>query len=97
MVNSIEVPQYSEETNQLVPDSGYSDDLKAIVRFLKGLIALTRPRDITIKDFRKFKDNTLKFTYGGGYLFRKSSKNIPIRRVIDDEDIRKEILEAIYK
>ena len=97
MVNSIEVPQYSEETNQLVPDSGYSDDLKAIVRFLKGLIALTRPRDITIKDFRKFKDNTLKFTYGGGYLFRKSSKNILIRRVIDDEDIRKEILEAIHK
>ena len=52
---------------------------------------------MTIKDFHKFKDNTLKFTYGGGYLFRKSSKNIPIRRVIDDEDIRKEILEAIHK
>ena len=97
MVNFVEVPQYSEETNQLVPDSGYSDDLKAIVRFLKGLIALARPRDVTIKDFHKFKDNTLKFIYGGGYLFRKLSKNILIRRVIDDEDIRKEILEAIYK
>jgi hypothetical protein len=50
-----------------------------------------------MKEFRKFKDNTLKFTYREGYLFYKSSKNILIRRVINDNKIRKEILEAIHE
>jgi hypothetical protein len=97
VVNSVEIPQYGEETDWLVPDGGYSDDSKAIARFLKGPTALARPHDMTVKEFRKFKDNALKFACGGGHLFRKSSKNMPMRRVIDDDEMRKEILEAMHE
>ena len=49
------------------------------------------------KEFRTFKANILKFVYGNSYLYRKLSKNIPMRRVIDNLKARTEILLQIYK
>ena len=90
-------PQYGPDTDWLVPDAKYSEESKAIAKFLKGDTALARPAGMTAQEYRKFKDNALKFACGGGHLFRKSSKNMPMRRVVDDQDTKNDILEALHE
>jgi hypothetical protein len=87
-----EILSYSADSDWLDPDGGYSDDSKAIARFLKGENALARPPGMNAKEFRAFKANALKFVCGSGHLFRKSNKNMPMRRVIDNSEVRQEIL-----
>jgi hypothetical protein len=48
-----------------------------MLKYLEGL---------SLKKFYKFKNNTLKFLVCNGYLFRRASKNILLRRIIDEEE-----------
>ena len=92
-----EILLYNAASNQLDPNDRYNDNSRAITRFLKGEKALLRSLGIDRKEFRAFKANILKFIYGNSYLYRKLSKNIPIRRIIDNLEARVEILLQIHK
>jgi hypothetical protein len=45
----------------------------------------------------RFKGNALKFMVHDGHLFRRASKNVPLRRVVDDEGDRGRILKALHE
>jgi hypothetical protein len=47
---------------------------------------------INSKKYRKFKSEALKYIIQDGHFFRRVSKNVLIRRVIDDLDDRFSIL-----
>jgi hypothetical protein len=47
---------------------------------------LKRPEGLSLKKFCKFKNNALKFLVRDGYLFRRASKNVLLRRIIDGEE-----------
>ena len=92
-----EILLYNAASDQLDPNDRYNDNSRAITRFLKGEKALLRLLGIDRKEFRTFKANILKFIYGNSHLYRKLSKNMPIRRVIDNLKARVEILLQIHE
>ena len=73
---------------------GYSDISQQYITFLT---TLKRPRGMEGKEYRKFKSEAFKYIIQDGYLFRQASKNIPIRRIINNSDNRSSILYALYK
>ena len=58
---------------------------------------LRRLSRLITKDFRKFKDYILKFVVRDRDFFRRASKNILLRRVINNTENRISILYALYK
>jgi len=73
---------------------GYSEDSIAIARYLT---TLRKPPHLTTKEFRQFKIRALTFMVHKGHLFKKVSKNMPLRRVIDSEVDRTKILRAAHE
>ena len=47
---------------------------------------------MAIKEFKSFKRKVVKFKIKDPLLFRKISKNIPLRRVVDSEEYQKEVV-----
>jgi Integrase zinc binding domain len=97
------VPRYSEiedEEERREEDedeslrSGYSEES---MRIATWLTTLHRPAELSTKEFMKFKANALKFMVRDGHLFRRASKNVPLRRVVDDKKDRKKILRALHE
>ena len=72
----------------------YSEDSVEITKYLITLRRLSR---LITKKFRKFKDYVLKFVVRDKNLFRRASKNISLRRVINSTENRTSILYALYK
>ena len=72
----------------------YSKNSVEIIRYLITLKRLSR---LITKKFRKFKDYVLKFVVRDKDLFRRASKNISLKRVINSIKDRTSILYALYK
>ena len=81
-----------EEGEKLRP--GYSEESIAIAHYLT---TLRMPSHMTAKEFRRFKKNALSFMVHRGHLFKRASKNMPLRRVIDSEVDRARILRAAHE
>ena len=47
-------------------------------------------------DFREFKARALNYVVQRGVLFRRANKGLPMRRVVDAEEERREILESLH-
>ena len=74
--------------------AGYSENSVEIIRYLTTLRRLSK---LITKEFRKFKDYILKFVVRDRNLFRRVSKNILLRRVINSTENRISILYVLYK
>jgi len=73
---------------------GYSEESKAIALYLT---TLKKPSHMTSKQFRRFRTNALTFMVHKGHLFKRASKNMPLRRVVDSEVDRFKILKAAHE
>jgi hypothetical protein len=73
---------------------GYSEKSQQYARFLT---TLKRPTGMDTKEYRRFKSEALNYIVQDGHLFRRASKNVPIRRVVDDPEDRSAILYALHE
>jgi hypothetical protein len=71
----------------------YSDKSQNYARWLT---TLRRPEDMSMKEFSAFKKEAMKYLVREGHLFRRQSKNSPLRRVVDDAEIRQRILQELH-
>jgi hypothetical protein len=60
------------------------------------LFTLRKFFEMSLKKFNKFKKKTLKFKLQKNQLFRQNSKNVLMRRVIDDFEERQRILKQFH-
>ncbi len=60
------------------------------------MITLARSSDLLIKEFRQFRKNYIRYRIQNGYLFRRNSKNIPSRRVIDNLEDKRKIIKQLH-
>lgn len=67
----------------------FSDALEQYAQFL---INLKTPRGINPRELRAWKKRALNFFVRDGILFKKTSRNIAIRRVVDDEDLQSAVI-----
>ena len=51
---------------------------------------------MTIKEFKSFKRKAVKFKIEDRLLFRRLSKNVPLRKVVDNKEYQKEVVRQIY-
>ena len=65
-------------------------------RIANYLATLERPEELTRQEYRKLQKEATKYQLKGRHLFRRASKNLPARRIIDAEDDRRRILEALH-
>ena len=80
--------------NERVLLSEYSNESKRIAVWL---IILSRSANMNIKQFLKFKMHALKHLIRKKHLFRRMNKNVSMRRMIDDQAIKTQILEAMHE
>ena len=71
----------------------YSDDSRKIATYLT---TLRRPPELDTKEFNAFKKKAVKFKVQDNHLFRRNSKNVPMRRVVDDPVERQNILQQLH-
>jgi hypothetical protein len=71
----------------------YSDELEEYAVFLTTLKALK----MALSKLPKWKKVALNFFVRDGYLFWKTSRNVAIRRVIDDPDLRTAAIWDVYR
>ena len=57
---------------------------------------MRRPPEMNNKEFNAFKRKAVKFKVQDNQFFRQSSKNIPMRRVVDDPTERQTILQQLH-
>ena len=88
--NGEEIPA---DSDPLVLDAGsaYSEDSENIARFL---VTLQRSDGMEREEFRKFRDRALKFHVSEKQLFKRTSKNSPLRRVVDSVQMQEDILKS---
>ena len=60
------------------------------------LTTLQKPANMTTKEFNTFKKQALKFKVQDNHLFRRNSKNVPMRRVVDNLVERQTILQQLH-
>ena len=76
-----------------VLEDGYSEKSVEIATYLT---TLARPPTMTTKEFLKFKKEALLFKVQDRILFRRNSKNVPIRRVVDRIEDQMTIMEELH-
>jgi hypothetical protein len=74
-------------------DDSYSDESERIATYLS---TLQRPPELSRSEYASFRKKAVKFLVEGQHLFRRASKNSPLRRVVDDHDLRHEILQQLH-
>lgn len=60
------------------------------------LTTLRRPTQMNTKEFKKFKTKALHFKVVDQILFRRNSKNVPLRRIVDDKTEKMKIIKALH-
>jgi hypothetical protein len=60
------------------------------------LFTLRKFFEMSLKEFNKFKKKALRFKLQRDQLFRRNSKNVSMRRVIDDLEERQRILKQLH-
>ena len=83
----------SEPSRALNPDSVYSDFHLQVADYLT---TLRRPKTIPKNQFSRFRKKALKYCVQEGELFRRGTKNMPLRRVVDGEPERQEVIESLH-
>jgi hypothetical protein len=67
------------------------------LKIAEYLLTLSRPEGMSSSEFYRFKKKAMKFFVQDDFLFRRASKNLPAKRVIDDKKKRKDILKALHE
>jgi hypothetical protein len=83
----------SEEPEGILED-GYSKDLQKIAQFLT---TLRKPNGMSRGEFRSFRKRALKYAVIGKELYRRGSKNMPSRIVVDSLEKRSAILKDLHE
>ncbi len=73
--------------------SEYFEKSQKIVVYL---FTLRKSSEMSLKEFNKFKKKALKFKFQRNQFFRRNSKNVLMRRVIDDFEKRQRILKHLH-
>jgi hypothetical protein len=73
--------------------SEYSEKSQKIVVYL---FTLRKSSEMTLKEFNKFKKKVLRFKLQKNQFFRRNSKNVFMKRVIDDFEKRQRILKQLH-
>jgi predicted metal-binding transcription factor (methanogenesis marker protein 9) len=60
------------------------------------LFTLRKSSEMSLKEFNKFKKKVLRFKLQKDQFFRRNSKNVFIKRVIDDFEKRQRILKQFH-
>ena len=92
-IGSIQVAPL-EMSEDLPLEDSYSEDSQRIARYLTTLL---RPVELSAREFWRFKRRALRHLVRGRHLFRRASKNVPLRRVVDGADERQDILRALHE
>jgi hypothetical protein len=71
----------------------YSKKSQNIVAYF---IILRKSSDMTAKKFNIFKKKVLKYKVQNKHLFRRNSKNVSLRRIIDDSEKRFRIIQQLH-
>ena len=79
--------------DNLILKLGYSKSFQCIALYLT---TLQKPTRLTAKKFRKFKNHALHFRILDKHLFRRNSRNVPCRRVIDNKQDRQQIMQSLH-
>ncbi len=92
-LNSLRVLPISLNEPTLILTDKYSGNSWKIATYL---ITIRRPPEMTTKEFNSFKKKAIKFKVQDNHLFRRNSKNVPMRRVVDDPVERQTILQQLH-
>ena len=76
-----------------VLEESYSEKSEEIAKYL---LTLRKPPGMGTKEFRKWRKEALKYKVQDRHLFRRNTKNIPLRRVIDDIKEQEEIMISLH-
>ena len=60
------------------------------------MIILARPANLLIKEFCQFRKNYARYRVQNGHLFRRNSKNIFSRRVMDNLEDKRKIMKQLH-
>jgi hypothetical protein len=83
----------AEEELSSILISEYFEKSQKIVVYL---FTLRKFSEMSLKEFNKFKKEALKFKLQRDQFFRRNSKNVLMRRVIDDFEERQRILKQLH-
>ena len=92
-LSSLRVSPISLDDPTPILVDNYSDDSWKIATYLT---TLRRPAEMNAKEFIAFKKKAIKFKVQDNHLFRRNSKNVPMRRVVDDPVERQTILQQLH-
>ena len=85
-------PVSLDEPTPILADN-YSDYSRKIATYLT---TLHQSPGMDTKEFNAFKKKAVKFKVQDNQLFRRNSKNVPMRRVVDDPTERQTILQQLH-
>ena len=89
-LNSLRVsPIFLDEPAPILVNN-YSDNSQKIATYLT---ILRQPPEMDTKEFNTFKKKAVKFKVQDNHLFRRNSKNMSMRRVVDNPVERQTILQ----
>ena len=92
-LNCLRVSPVSIHQETLVLQDGYSDLSRKIITYLTKL---RKPSEMNSKEFNTFEKQAFTFKVQDQHLFRRNSKNVPMRRVIDRLVERQTILQKLH-
>ena len=92
-LNSLYVSPISLDESTPILADNYSDDSWKIATYLT---TLRRPPEMNTKEFNAFKKKAVKFNVQDNHLFCRHSKNVPMRRVVDDLTEWQTILKQLH-
>ena len=90
-VSPIDVDQ--DVTPPRILHESYSDESEQLALYLS---TLQRPRGISKHQFNTLKRRAKSFVIEGDLLFRRASKNVPLRRVVDDTETKQAIIRNLH-
>jgi transposase InsO family protein len=85
--------QAIETVRHRVLDETYTDEHE---EYAHWLTTLHRPEHLDTKAFLAFKVRALQYVVRGGCLYKRQSKNIPLRRVIDSPAEQLEVITSLH-
>jgi hypothetical protein len=92
-LNFLRVYSISISDDELVLNASYSDKSQKIAIYLTFL---RRSIEMTVKEFRVFKNKILRFRVEREHLFRRNSKNVLSRRVVNQLKDRFRIIQKFH-
>jgi hypothetical protein len=92
------VPENSEKSEEFgtpiqIFNKTYSEELQHIAKYLT---TLRKPKRLTASEFRQFRKKAMKYVMRDGLIFRRESKNIPSRLVVDSGEEQTKIIMALH-